>query len=483
MYFSLISAALVLVSGDFVSAQSATASGAVGASSTSPYLPQTSPAYLSNITKPSGVVDSYNFGPYNTSATLSHEPLNLKNYPKPWGKPDPKHPEVQAAMKTINWDKVPKAPTRKGKSNGDLITDNYDEDKDPYCWWSDTNCVKPKVSYLPEDIYMCPNVGDWGLTYDDGPFNPNHEKGPLNDDKWAEPQLYNWLAEHGNQKATLFYIGSNVVTFPEAAKRGLNHGHYLCSHTWSHPQMTTMSNEEAVAEFYWTLKAIKEATGVTVKCWRPPYGDVDDRIRSIAWQMGMRTVLWNLDTNDWDMPGDGGGDLAPSKVDGYFQGWIDKQKAGKYKTGHILLEHELNNSTVSMTEKWLPKLQQVFNVVPALACQNITHPYWEEQFVYPTEAHNTTKSHNSNSSQSQVSASGAASSVHAASIQPSAQASAQPSSQASENVDAGKNNNNAAAQGSDVKNLDSDSSDAGSLVMPTMLTLGAAAFASMAIVN
>lgn len=149
--------------------------------------------------------------------------------------------------------------------------------------------------------------------------------------------------------------------------------------------MTTMTNEEAVAEFYWTLKAIKETTGVTPKCWRPPQGDVDDRIRSIAWQMGMHTVLWDWDTNDWDMPAPGGGNLAPSKVDGYFKGWIEDEQSGNQTHGHIVLEHELNNATVNMTMFWLPKIQKVFNVVPALACNNVTQPYWEQQYVYPLQ--------------------------------------------------------------------------------------------------
>lgn len=60
--------------------------------------------------------------------------------------------------------------------------------------------------------------------------------------------------------------------------------------------MTTQTNYQTVAELYWTLKAIKEVTGVTPKCWRPPQGDVDDRIRSIAWQMGLRTVIWDEDS-------------------------------------------------------------------------------------------------------------------------------------------------------------------------------------------
>lgn len=107
-------------------------------------------------------------------------------------------------------------------------------------------------------------------------------------------------------------IGSNVIAAPAAAQRALADGHTLCVHTWSHPAMTSQSNEAVVAELYWTMRAIKEVTGVTTKCWRPPYGDVDDRVRAIAWQMGLTTVLWDLDTNDWNMPGDGGGNLSPS---------------------------------------------------------------------------------------------------------------------------------------------------------------------------
>jgi hypothetical protein len=39
--------------------------------------------------------------------------------------------------------------------------------------------------------------------------------------------------------------------------------------------MTSLSNEEAFAELYYAKKAIKDVLGVTVQCWRPPYGDVD----------------------------------------------------------------------------------------------------------------------------------------------------------------------------------------------------------------
>ncbi|EIE78305.1 hypothetical protein G6F46_000370 [Rhizopus delemar] len=370
----------LLATGQFVTAAPSTTTKSA-ATSTGSYMPQVSPEFGS-LPTPTGVVTQYNYGPYNTSDHLAT--TTLKGYPTPWEKPDVTHPEIKAAVKKIDWSLVPKAPVRKQDSDGNFKPDT-DGSKDPYCWWSDTNCVKPKIKTLPPDYYMCPNKGDWGLSYDDGPFNLYDDENAATQNKYAEPALYNFLVENNNQKATLFYIGSNVATYPEAAKRAFNHGHQICVHTWSHPVMTTMTNYEAVAEFYWTLKAIKEATGVTPKCWRPPQGDVDDRIRAIAWQMGMRTVIWNWDSNDWDMPAPGGGDLSPATVDGYFEGWIADEKSGNQTKGHIVLEHELNNATVNMTMFWLPKLQKVFNVIPALACNNVTQPYWEEQFVYPLQ--------------------------------------------------------------------------------------------------
>ncbi|KAI8080268.1 uncharacterized protein B0P05DRAFT_490653, partial [Gilbertella persicaria] len=344
------------------------------------YAPQFKPTFP-NLPKVEGVVTSYNPGPYDTSATLST--AQLSGFPEPWAAPPTDTAEVKAVYNQIDWSLVPKAPVRKQDSDGNWVS-NSDGASDPYCWWSSTNCVKPKASYLPPDIYTCPRSGDWGLNYDDGPFNRYTDSNAKTENPYAEPALYNFLAKN-NLHSTLFYIGSNVATFPAAAKRGLNDGHHLCVHTWSHPPMTTQTNKQVVAELYWTLKAIKTATGVTPKCWRPPQGDVDDRVRSIAWQMGLRTVIWDEDTNDWAMKAPGGGNLSPHVVDGYFEKWISNYKSGKDKKGHIVLEHELNHATVNMSMFWMPKLQETFNVIPALACNGITQPYWEENFVYPTD--------------------------------------------------------------------------------------------------
>jgi len=60
--------------------------------------------------------------------------------------------------------------------------------------------------------------------------------------------------------------------------------------------MTSFSNEEAFAELYYTVKAIKLVTGVTPTCWRAPFGDVDDRIRTIAHGLGLQHMMWEYDS-------------------------------------------------------------------------------------------------------------------------------------------------------------------------------------------
>jgi peptidoglycan/xylan/chitin deacetylase (PgdA/CDA1 family) len=60
--------------------------------------------------------------------------------------------------------------------------------------------------------------------------------------------------------------------------------------------MTALSNEQVFAELYYTQRIIKDVVGVTPKCWRPPFGDVDNRVRMIAESLGLTTVLWSEDS-------------------------------------------------------------------------------------------------------------------------------------------------------------------------------------------
>ena len=243
----------------------------------------------------------------------------------------------------------------------DKASKKYDH-SDPDCWWTYNKCTKPKAKNIPQDIDQCAEPSTWGLTFDDGP-NCSHN------------EFYDFLQKN-KLRATLFYIGANVVDQPYQAQRGITDGHDVCVHTWSHHYMTTLSDELVFAELYYTAKAIKAVVGVTPRCWRPPFGDTDDRVRAIAAGLGLRTIVWIEDTDDWSI--DSG--TPKSKIEQNYKGIAGKAD----KESPIVLTHELTNNTMSMFVKMYPTLKKAFkNIVPVTACMNVTNPY-PEDITYPT---------------------------------------------------------------------------------------------------
>ncbi|KAF9909257.1 chitin deacetylase [Linnemannia zychae] len=262
-------------------------------------------------------------------------------------------PQVQTWLKLVDMAKVPVFPPSK---DGVCPTDKTTIPADQ-CWWTCQKCESPT------DITSCPKVGTWGLTYDDGP-SPD------------SPRLYDNLSAH-NQKATLFIVGSRAISFPETLKRAYNDGHHIAIHTWSHSSMTSLSNEQIVAELKWTEKAIKSVIGVTPIYWRPPYGDVDNRVRAIATQLGYKTSIWtqDFDTNDWNIPAKTA--TAQSVID-TFKTWLTKIPT--MKTGFIVLEHDLFPEEVDVSVNGiLPIAYATKNLVmqPIPQCLGDAKPYLE----------------------------------------------------------------------------------------------------------
>lgn len=120
-------------------------------------------------------------------------------------------------------------------------------------------------------------------------------------------------------------------------------GHQLSVHTWAHSSLTTLTNEEVVAELGWTMKVIKDVTGVTPNTFRPPYGDIDDRVRYIALQMGLRPIIWTtynsevFDTRDWQI---GGGVVTAPEAYSRFDTFLN-QASSSLSSGFIVLAHDL----------------------------------------------------------------------------------------------------------------------------------------------
>lgn len=145
------------------------------------------------------------------------------------------------------------------------------------CSWACDRCVRNT------DILHCTSNQDFGLSFDDGPSDPT-------------PQILDYLARK-SVKASFFVIGSQVMLYPDILRREYEEGHQIVIHTWSHRALTSLTSEQILAELEWTAVLIKDIIGVRPTYFRPPYGDIDDRVRSIAAILGMKPVLWNYDTS------------------------------------------------------------------------------------------------------------------------------------------------------------------------------------------
>ncbi|KAI8086894.1 chitin deacetylase [Gilbertella persicaria] len=321
-----------------------------------------------NVTVPS-IVQTESIDPtqectyYNPDTSLIN--INSSEFPSIWEVATTNGMNTSAEFtnlyNSINWSNAPNIPVRTLGADGSLDMSNYSSTEDPDCWWSASTCTSPKLKNVNADIYQCNEPETWGLTYDDGP-NCSHNA------------FYDYLQEK-ELKATMFYIGSNVLDWPYGAMRGVKDGHHIGCHTWSHPQMTTLTDQEVLAELYYSLKAIKLATGLTPRYWRPPYGDIDDRVRWIATQLGLTAVVWNLDTDDWAA----GLTTTVEAVSQTYQDYVEMGTNGTFAdTGNIVLTHEINNNTMSLALEFLPKITAAYKqVIDVATCANISYPYFE----------------------------------------------------------------------------------------------------------
>ena len=106
---------------------------------------------------------------------------------------------------------------------------------------------------------------------------------------------------------------------------------------------------------------------------RPPYGDIDDRVRGIASQLGYKLVIWDKDSNDWRSAADKKFNL--SWIEGNFTEWV---KDDTSQTGHISLEHDLYEQTAARALKVVPILQGAgFNIKTVASCLGDSKPYVE----------------------------------------------------------------------------------------------------------
>ena len=126
-----------------------------------------------------------------------------------------------------------------------------------------------------------------GLTYDDGP-NPS-----------TTTALLNALRSNG-LRATMFNTGQNAAANPGLVAAQVAAGMWVGNHSYTHPHMLTLSAADMSSELSRTQTAIRNGGGGTPTIFRPPYGETNATLQSAASALGLRTVTWDVDSQDWN---------------------------------------------------------------------------------------------------------------------------------------------------------------------------------------
>lgn len=130
------------------------------------------------------------------------------------------------------------------------------------------------------------------LTFDDGPNPP-----------WTT-RILDVLARY-DVPATFFCVGLHARGHPDLLTRMAESGHCLGNHTWSHPFLPDLSVRELGVQLERTDDAIEAGAGRREhRLFRPPYGSGTPELFSwVGAEPDTTMVLWDVDTQDWAMPG------------------------------------------------------------------------------------------------------------------------------------------------------------------------------------
>lgn len=182
-----------------------------------------------------------------------------------------------------------------------------------------------------ETRYIDPYKPMVALTYDDGPYPK------------VSNRILNCLSKH-DSVATFFMLGENVKRYPKVVKRKAQLGMEIGSHTWSHPNLFELKKKEVKKEINKTNNALINACGQSATVFRPPYGNIDEKI--LKW-VDMPAVLWSVDTLDWKSR------KAKSVVS-----VVKKEHKKNGLDGKVILMHSLYPSTAKATEILVPWLKK-----------------------------------------------------------------------------------------------------------------------------
>lgn len=121
---------------------------------------------------------------------------------------------------------------------------------------------------------------------------------------WGNEYLSQMLAtlKRHHISTSFFLEGNWVKNNPDLAKMIVSAGHEVGNHSYSHPDMKRLTGGMAREQIIRTNEIIEAATGEKCVWFAPPSGSFRDETVKIANDLHMKTVMWTVDTVDWQKP-------------------------------------------------------------------------------------------------------------------------------------------------------------------------------------
>ena len=161
-------------------------------------------------------------------------------------------------------------------------------------------------------------------------------------------QILDALKKHG-APAAFFVVGHMIESAPDIVRRMAAEGHVVGNHTFHHPDMSSISQQDAFQKELDSLAQLyQQTTGRPLsRFYRPPQGKYSEENLKQAQALGYKTIFWSLAYVDWNTDSQPTAEQAYSKL------------LPRIHSGAIVLLHSTSRTNAEILDELLTKWENM----------------------------------------------------------------------------------------------------------------------------